>query len=87
MNSPINPELEQIIPARIQLEQLTASDQAMDLAVQPLEEVPGFERQWMAETRQKLASASAQIERGEVLDGLTVIAGLQAKLNQARETA
>jgi hypothetical protein len=36
-------------------------------------------RSWMEETSQKLASASAQIERGEVLDGAAVIAQLQAK--------
>jgi antitoxin ParD1/3/4 len=87
MSITLKPEQEQIVQAQIQSGKFATPDQAIDLALRLLEEWQGSESEWLEATRQKLASASAQIERGEVLDGPTVIAGLQAKLNQARAVA
>jgi antitoxin ParD1/3/4 len=87
MSITLKPEQEKIVQAQIQLGKFTTTDQAIDRALRLLEEWDTSEAQWMEETRQKLASASAQIDRGDVLDGPTVIAQLQAKLNQARAVA
>ncbi len=92
MSITLKPEQEKIVQTQIQLGKFTTTDQAIlqgeacanDRALRLLEEWDASEAQWIEETRQKLASASAQIDRGEVLDGPTVIAQLQAKLNQAR---
>ena len=91
----LKPEQEEIVQTQIQLGKFTTTDQAIlqgeayanDRALRLLEEWDDSEAQWIEETRQKLASASAQIDRGEMLDGPTVIAQLQAKLNQARAVA
>jgi antitoxin ParD1/3/4 len=83
----LKPEQEKIVQTQIQLGKFTTTDQAIDRALRLLEEWDASEAQWIEDTRQKLASASAQIDRGEVLDGPTVIAQLQAKLNQARAVA
>lgn len=90
MSITLKPEQERIVQAQIQLGKFATPDQAIDLALSLLEkwdELEQFESEWFEETRLKLASASAQIERGEVLDGPTVIAALQTKLNQARAVA
>jgi antitoxin ParD1/3/4 len=88
MSIVLKPDQEKIVQAQIQSGKCKTPDQAIDLALRLLEEWAVFDdRSWMEETRQKLASASAQIERGEVLDGATVVAQLQAKLDQAREAA
>ncbi len=87
MSITLKPEQEKIVQTQIQLGKFTTTDQAIDRALRLLEEWDASEAQWIEETRQKLASASAQIDRGEVLDGPTVIAQLQAKLNQARAVA
>jgi antitoxin ParD1/3/4 len=84
MSITLSPEQEKIVQSQVQLGKFTTTEQAIDRALRLLEEWDTSDDQWMEETRQKLASASAQIERGEVLDGPTVIAQLQAKLHQAR---
>jgi antitoxin ParD1/3/4 len=40
--------------------------------------------EWLTITRQKVAIGLQQIERGEVIDGETVVASLQEKINRAR---
>jgi antitoxin ParD1/3/4 len=87
MSITLKPEQEKIVQTQIQLGKFTTTDQAIDRALRLLEEWDNADAQWVEETRQKLASASAQIDRGEVLDGPTVIAQLQARLNQARSVA
>lgn len=81
MSITLSPEQEKIVQTQVQLGKFTTTEQAIDRALHLLEECNTSEAQWMEETRRKLASASAQLERGEVLDGPTVIAQLQAKLN------
>ena len=89
MSITLKPEQKQIIQSQVQSRRFATADQAIDRALRILEEWDASDARWVAETRQKLASASAsaQIDRGEVLDGPTVIAQLQAKLNQTRAVA
>ena len=87
MSITLKPEQEQIIQSQVQLGRFATADQSIDQSLRLLEEWDASDARWVAETRQKLASASAQIDRGEVLDGPTVIAQLQANLNQARAVA
>lgn len=42
-------------------------------------------QEWVEETRPKIAAGLAQLERGEGIDGETVIARLQQKFRQMRE--
>lgn len=43
-------------------------------------------QEWLDDARQKVAVGLQQIERGEILDGETVIARLQAKIDQVRQS-
>lgn len=85
MTITLKPEHEQFIQAQVQAGKFTTAEEALDVALQLLANWSEGYTEWVEETRQKVDLAMAQIDRGEVLDGETVIAQLQAKLNQARE--
>jgi antitoxin ParD1/3/4 len=80
MNLTLTPEQAQIIQAQIQSGRFTNPEEAIGLALQLLERSNESYAEWMEETRQKIQAAPEQVDRGEVLDGATVIAKLQEKL-------
>ncbi|MDZ7950203.1 hypothetical protein [Nostoc sp. DedQUE09] len=57
----------------------------LDVAFQLLEKLNAEYVQWVEETRQKVDVAIAEIERGEVLDGETVVMQILEKFQKARE--
>lgn len=82
----LKPEHEQFIQSQIQAGRFASAEEALDIALRLLEQWSSEEHTtWLEETRQKLDVATAQIERGEVLDGETVILQLQEKLRMAHE--
>jgi antitoxin ParD1/3/4 len=80
----LKPEQEEFIQSQIQAGRFASVEEAIDIALDLLEQWHEGYAEWRSETQQKLDVGIAQIERGEVLDGETVIAQLQAKLNRAR---
>jgi len=54
-------------------------------ALELLDNQPNYET-WLEMTRQKVAVGLEQIEQGNVIDGELVMARLQKKINQARDS-
>ncbi|WP_392535881.1 type II toxin-antitoxin system ParD family antitoxin [Nostoc sp. C117] len=85
MNIELKPEHEQFIQAQIASGKFTNADEVIDVAFQLLEKLNSEYVQWVEETRQKVDVAIAEIERGEVLDGETVVMQILEKFQKARE--
>ena len=85
MNIELKPEHEQFIQAQIASGKFTNADEVIDVAFHLLEKLNSEYVQWVEETRQKVDVASAEIERGEVLDGETVVIQILEKFQKARE--
>lgn len=85
MNIELKPEHEQFIQAQIASGKFTNADEVIDVAFQLLEKINSEYAQWVEETRQKVDVAIAEIERGEVLDGETVVMQILEKFQKARE--
>jgi antitoxin ParD1/3/4 len=81
----LKPEQEQFIQSQVQAGRFATAEEAIDVAISLLERLDEGYEEWVEATREKIEVGMAQIERGEVLDGETVIAHLQEKLNRARE--
>jgi antitoxin ParD1/3/4 len=61
------------------------TEQVIRLALKLLEEWDKGYQEWIEETRQKVEVGFAEIERGEVLDGETVVMQILERLQKARE--
>jgi len=85
MSITLKPEHEERIQAQIQSGRFANSEEALEAALHLLDNWNDGYNSWVQETRQKIEVAIAQIDRGEVLDGETVIAQLQVKLKKARQ--
>lgn len=85
MNIELKPEHEQFIQAQIASGKFTNADEVIDVAFQLLEKINSEYAQWVEKTRQKVDVAIAEIERGEVLDGETVVMQILEKFQKARE--
>jgi antitoxin ParD1/3/4 len=81
----LKPEQEQFIQSQVLAGKFATAEEAIDVAISLLERLDEGYEEWVEATRQKIEVGMAQIERGEVLDGETVIAQLQEKLDRARE--
>lgn len=84
MHLTLTPEQAQIIQAQIQSGRFTNPEEAIALALRLLERSDESYAEWLEETRHKIQAAIEQVDRGEVLNGETVIAQLQEKLRRAR---
>ncbi|MEH2073936.1 MAG: type II toxin-antitoxin system ParD family antitoxin [Nostoc sp.] len=85
MNIELKPEHEQFIQTKIASGKFTNPDEVIDVAFQLLEKLNSEYVQWVEETRQKVDVAIAEIQRGEVLDGETVVIQILEKFQKARE--
>ncbi|QMS89906.1 type II toxin-antitoxin system ParD family antitoxin [Nostoc edaphicum CCNP1411] len=85
MNIELKPEHEQFIQAQIASGKFTNADEVIDVAFHLLDKLNSEYVQWVEETRQKVDVAIAEIERGEVLDGETVVMQILEKFQKARE--
>jgi antitoxin ParD1/3/4 len=92
MNLTLKPELTEFIQQEILTGKYASPDEAIEqsshfvneAALNLLKSKSATDR-LATELREKIDSAAAQLDRGEGLDGDTVIAGLRAKLQAARE--
>ncbi|MFM7887512.1 MAG: type II toxin-antitoxin system ParD family antitoxin [Pseudanabaena sp.] len=78
-------EQEQFIEKKLQTGKYSSADEVIFEAFRLLEERDRHYEQWLQETRQKVADGLAQLERGEGLDGESVIARLKERVRNARE--
>ena len=84
MNLTLKPELENFIQQEILAGTYNSPDEAIEAALKLLQSKNSIDR-LAAELRGQLDIAAAQLDRGEGLDGESVIANLRAKLQAARE--
>ncbi|HLP88899.1 MAG TPA: type II toxin-antitoxin system ParD family antitoxin [Nostocaceae cyanobacterium] len=85
MNIQLKPEHEQFIQAQIATGRFSNADEVIDIAFQLLAKLNSEYQQWIEETRQKIDVAMAEIERGEGLDGETVVMSIIERFQKARE--
>jgi antitoxin ParD1/3/4 len=84
MTISLRPEHEQFIQTQLASGRYANVDEVLAQAFQLLETWQQDYDEWQTITRQKVAIGLQQIERGEVIDGESVIASLQEKIRQAR---
>lgn len=78
---------EQLIERLVNAGRYGNASEALDTALQLLEERERHYEQWLEETRQKVQVGLDELDRGEGVDGEVVIKQLRAKLRNARESA
>ncbi len=84
MNLTLKPELTEFIQQEILTGKYASLEEAIEAALNLLKAKSDTDR-LATELREKIDSAATQLDRGECLNGDTVIAGLRAKLQAARE--
>jgi antitoxin ParD1/3/4 len=85
MNIKLKPEHEQFIQAQIASGKFTNADEVIDVAFQIFAKFNSEYIQLVEETRQKVDVAIAELDRGEGLDGETVVMQILKKFQKARE--
>ncbi|YAF93899.1 MAG: type II toxin-antitoxin system ParD family antitoxin [Nodularia sp. CChRGM 3473] len=85
MDIKLKPEHEQFIQAQIASGKFTNADEVIDVAFQILEKFNLDYIQWVEETRQKVDVAITELDRGEGLDGETVVMQILERFQKARE--
>ncbi len=85
MNIQLKPEHEQFIQAQMATGKYKNPEEVVDIAFRLLEKLNTEYSQWIEETRQKVDVAIAELERGEGLDGETVVMEILERFQKARE--
>jgi antitoxin ParD1/3/4 len=85
MNIQLKPEHEQFIIAQIATGKYARPEEVIDIAFRLLEKLNSEYAQWIEETRQKVDIAITELERGEGLDGETVVMEILEKFRHARK--
>lgn len=86
MTIQLKPEQEKFIEAQVASGKYNSHEEVMDKMFLVFGRLQSEYEEWVKETRQKVDVAIAEIERGEGLDGETVIAQLRQRLKKARKT-
>jgi antitoxin ParD1/3/4 len=85
MSITLNPEQETIVAHLISTGGFQTADEVLQVALKLLETERQSYRVWVDETRKKVDEGIESLDRGEGLDGETVVNDLLAKLRQAKE--
>ena len=85
MTIKLKPEQEKFLEAQVASGKYNSPEEVMDKMFLIFEQLQSEYDQWVIETRQKVDTAIAEIERGEGLDGELVIKNILEKFKQARE--
>lgn len=81
----LKPEHQQFIQAQISSGKFTDADEVIDVAFRLLDKLGSEYSQWIEEVRAQVDVATAELERGEGLDGKTVVNQILERFKQARE--
>ena len=81
----LKPEQEKFIKAQVASGKYNSPEEVMDKMFLVFERLQSEYDEWVSETRKKIDIATAEIERGEGLDGETVINELLERFKKARE--
>ncbi len=80
----LKPEQEQFIQSQIDAGSFSNPEQVIDTAFRLLEQQSAEYLQWANEVREKVIIARDEVDRGEVLDGETVVNDILERFRQAR---
>jgi antitoxin ParD1/3/4 len=84
MNIQLKPNQEQFIQEQLKTGRFNNVEQVIDTAFHLLETLNEDYLQWVEETRQKIDVAMAELDKGEGLDGETVMSEILEKFRQAK---
>lgn len=85
MSITLNPEQETIVDNLIATGSFQTAEQVLQVALKLLEQERQSYQSWVIETREKVREGIESLDRGEGVDGETVVNDLLAKLRQAKE--
>ncbi|MDZ8094155.1 MAG: type II toxin-antitoxin system ParD family antitoxin [Nostoc sp. DedQUE05] len=85
MNITLKAEIEKFIQAQIATGRYANAEEVISQALKLLEKQDKEYQEWVEETRQKVDVAIAELERGEGLDGETVVMQILDRFQKARE--
>jgi len=85
MTIQLKPEQEKFIEAQVASGKYNSPEEVMDKMFLVFERLQSEYDEWVKETRKKVDVAIAEIERGEGLDGETVVHELLERFKKARE--
>jgi antitoxin ParD1/3/4 len=85
MNIKLKPEQEKIIQAQIQSGKYNSAEEIVDVVFKLFDKLQSEYAEWIEETRAKVDVAIAELERGEGLDGETVVAEILDRFKKARQ--
>ena len=86
MTIQLKPEQERFIKAQVASGKYNSPEEVIDKMFLLFERLQSEYDEWITETRKKIDVATAEIERGEGIDGETAVAELLEKFKKARET-
>jgi antitoxin ParD1/3/4 len=84
MSITLNPEQETIIANLIATGGFQTADEVLQVALKLLEQERHSYQSWITETREQVKEGIESLDRGEGVDGETVVNGLSAKLRQSK---
>jgi antitoxin ParD1/3/4 len=84
MSITLNPEQETIIANLIATGGFQTADEVLQVALKLLEQERHSYQLWLKETREQVKEGMESLDRGEGVDGETVVNDLLAKLRQAK---
>jgi antitoxin ParD1/3/4 len=85
MSITLNPEQEMIIANLIATGSFQTADEVLQVALRLLEIERQSYQSWVAETREQVREGIESLDRGEGVDGETVVNDLLAKLRRVKE--
>jgi antitoxin ParD1/3/4 len=86
MTIQLKPEQERFIKAQVASGKYNTPEEVMDRMFLLFERLQSEYEEWLTETRSKIEEGIESLDRGEGVDGETVVARLRDKLRQARES-
>jgi antitoxin ParD1/3/4 len=85
MSITLNPEQETIVANLIATGGFQTTDEVLQVALKLLEKERHSYQMWLTETREKVQEGIASLDRGEGVDGKTVVNDLLAQLISMRQ--
>ena len=85
MSITLNPEQESIVANLIATGSFQTADEVLQVALKLLEMERQSYQSWVAETREQVREGIESLDRGEGVDGETVVNDLLAKLRRVKE--
>ena len=82
----ITPEQEKLIQNHLDTGRYANAQEVLEIALQLLTRLDSEHQVWIEETRQQIAIGIAELDRGEGVDGDTVMAGYLQQFQSAKQT-